>query len=201
VSPLRRRLIAGGSVLSLVAGIAVTLALWNAGATTAGPIITVGRLAATTGDFRWLETSPDVPKDKRLSGSGAASLAVFHAMPGDSLELRQAFKIDASGRNLHFEVDVAWTAPDQAALAPLTATYVLLDAVGTVVAGGAGTPVGTPVSVEGLAAGDHTLTVVVTLQYAASDSPVYATASDAARRTLEVPALEVSARQVREAAP
>jgi alternate signal-mediated exported protein len=187
------------AVLAALGGGLATLALWSAQATQAGSaMIASGELKVAQGAFEWSETTSDVPAANRQGSAKGGNLADFHAMPGDSLELRQPFQISARGKNLVFDVTVAW-ASDPATPAPLAATYQIIDQSNNVLAGGdAPLAVGQSATLTSLPAGDATLSVVVAVVYPAASAPLYqpspgvATAEPAA-----VPAIEVTAEQVR----
>jgi alternate signal-mediated exported protein len=206
VSPVRRRVVAAVAVLAVFAGTAVTFALWNAQATHAGSVVIgSGELTAVADTFEWTETSADVPDQDRQSGqdpdseTNRASLAAFHATPGDRLELRQDFAITARGRNLEFTVAADWLAGGEAGdPAPLSATYKLLTQDGEALAGGSGTlAVGDSATTIALAPGDRVITVAVTLTYSATAPQVYQPSPGASPQRAGIPVIEVTARQVR----
>jgi alternate signal-mediated exported protein len=193
VSRGRRVFVALAATVGVLGGALVTLALWNNQATVAGPIITTGHLRLVEGSFTWKETSQDVPKESLGGGADLAGLAEIHATPGDSFEISQGVQIDAAGANLSFDLTVNWAEPEGgAATAPLTASYDLLDSDGKTVAAAA---VGTPSRVQGLTAGEHTFTVVVTLVYALGE-PIYQQTPQPTDQISALPALTVAAEQV-----
>lgn len=196
---VRRRVAAGAAALSLVAGVAVTLALWNVGATTAGPVITVGHLTAKADGFSWQETSADVPQDKRAKGTDAGSLMFFQAMPGDSIEILQKVSVDASGRNLDFQLKVDWAKQTADVVTKqLTATYVVRDnKTGVALPAGDGTPVGTALTLPTtMGEGKYEFTVVIRLEYKPAE-PKFGSPSNSYRDPVQLPSFTVAAEQVR----
>jgi alternate signal-mediated exported protein len=195
----RRRFIWAAAVVSVLAAGAVTLALWLTQATHAGSVIIgSGQLTAVADTFEWSETTADLGAVTPKSGADVASLADFHAMPGDSLELSQAFAITAKGGNLDFDVAVDWL-EDQTAVtdpAPLSATYQVWKD-GAVLAGASPLAVGDATTLTGLTQGDHVLTVVVTLTYDPASPQQYQAAPGATATNAGLPPLQVTATQVR----
>jgi alternate signal-mediated exported protein len=201
MSPLQRVIASLTAMLSLFVGGLVTLALWNAGATHAGGIITAGQLSLVPESFSWTETSADVPVGYRSFGSDWDTLAALKAMPGDSLEIRQGVKITAEGSNLNYDLAVEWVPlpsgnPNRAPRG-FTASYLLLDSSGRPVQEGAPTQVGKPVRIEMLPEGSAAYTLEIKIDYAADATPGYlgeAGYTDA----VSLPPFKVSTIQVRE---
>jgi alternate signal-mediated exported protein len=191
--------VVAAGLVAVLSGTALVLAMWSSSATEAGGVITTGELKAIAGTFEWAETTPDVASTARQSGTDTASLAQFHAMPGDSLEIRQGVEVKGSGENLRFDVEASWSGGSNAAISPLEAEYVVTNSAGQILAGGpSGVSLGTPVQIEGLTEGQHELFVVVTLTYPASSDLVYQASAGSSSQVASLPVLNFAAQQVRE---
>ncbi|MDR2253215.1 MAG: hypothetical protein LBD97_05030 [Bifidobacteriaceae bacterium] len=177
----------------------VTMALWNTSATAAGPIVTTGHLEIELGGLLWEETTIDSADGSNASGFDAAGLKALRLTPGDSLFIDQVVTIDGLGGNLQFMFSARLAdGADPASLAPLVATYKLMDENGQSLTG-ADQPlnVGDELEVGPFPEGEHEFYVIIWIEYPRSYTPLYAAALDAPAATVAVPSLELSAQQVR----
>jgi alternate signal-mediated exported protein len=183
------------AAVTAISVVAVTLALWNAGGTHGSLILTSGSMVATEGSFGWADVTPGAASGSLASGTDAASLEARKLTPGDVYNLSQDIELEAEGDNLTMKLTAKW---DSGASSPLVGVYQLKDrALGTVLAGGAGVPLGSVLELEDLTEGNHAYTLFVTLRYPDTETPLYQGQAGASTTSVTLGKIEVTAEQVR----
>lgn len=170
-----RLAITGAALVVAVGAGAATYALWTADGVAPAGVITAGDLdiALAPDSFAWRETSSDVAVGARQSGTTPETFADFVAMSGDSFIVSQGFTTTLGGDNMLGLLRVGWGSPPHLPDG-VSATYRVLDGDDDEVATA---PLGHPVEVRDLPAGDDRWTVEVSLDLAHGRPDRYTTFS------------------------